>query len=198
MPVGVSPQRGSPDPYLADVHVQPSLDFCCLTDPSDIARLRDAVRRCVQLFEHPSFSGLLAARVSPTDEDLADDESLDAWLQQKVGVAGHVSVTCKMGPDSNPMAVVDQYCKVHGLQGLRVVDASSMPDIVPGQHKCHHHHDGGAGRRLHTRGPIEACSSKTKAKVYEVVSKCLYGGVQLGCPASQLLLGQHPPATRGG
>ena len=114
----------------ADVHVQPSLDFCCLTDPRDIGRLRDAVRRCVQLFEQPSFSGLLAARVSPTDEDLADGESLDDWLQQKVGVAGHVSVTCKMGPDSDPMAVVDQCCKVHGLQGLRVVDASSMPDIV--------------------------------------------------------------------
>ena len=114
----------------SDVHIRPHLDFRCLTDPRDTTRLRDAVRRCVQLFEHPSFNGLLAARVSPTDEDLADDGSLDAWLQQKVGVAGHVSVTCKMGPDSDPMAVVDQYCKVHGLQGLRVVDASSMPDIV--------------------------------------------------------------------
>ena len=114
----------------ADARVQPHLDFLFLTDPRDTARLRDAVRRCVQLFEHPSFSRLLSRRVSPTDEDLADDEALDAWIQQHVGVAGHVSVTCRMGPDSDPTAVVDQYCRVHGLQGLRVVDASVMPDIV--------------------------------------------------------------------
>ena len=114
----------------ADPHVQPDLDFRFLTDPKDTARLRDAVRRCVQLFEHPSFNPLLVGRASPTDQDLADDEALDAWIQQHVGVAGHVSVTCKMGPTSDPTAVVDQYCKVHGLQGLRVVDASVMPDIV--------------------------------------------------------------------
>jgi choline dehydrogenase len=35
-----------------------------------------------------------------------------------------------MGPDSDPMAVVDQYCKVYGLQGLRVADASVMPDVI--------------------------------------------------------------------
>ena len=35
-----------------------------------------------------------------------------------------------MGPSSDPMAVVDQYCKVHGIEGLRVVDASIMPDVV--------------------------------------------------------------------
>ena len=61
---------------------------------------------------------------------MANDDSLDAWIQRNAGIAGHTSVTCKMGPDSDPAAVVDQYCKVHGLDGLRVVDASVMPDIV--------------------------------------------------------------------
>jgi choline dehydrogenase len=42
----------------------------------------------------------------------------------------HISGTCKMGPSSDPMAVVDQYGKVYGLEGLRVADASIMPDLV--------------------------------------------------------------------
>jgi choline dehydrogenase len=114
----------------SDVSVQPQLDFRFLTDPRDTARFRDAVRRTVRIFEHPAFEDLLAERLSPTDDDLADDEALDAWLRQNAGIAGHTSVTCKMGPSSEPSAVVDQFCKVHGLVGLRVIDASVMPDIV--------------------------------------------------------------------
>ena len=119
----------------ADVTVQPHLDFRFLTDKRDLERYRDAVRRTVAIFDtergrHPGFDGLLAERLSPTDSDLASDEALDSWLQQNAGIAGHQSVTCKMGPASDPTAVVDQYCHVHGLEGLRVVDASVMPDIV--------------------------------------------------------------------
>ena len=114
----------------ADVAVQPRLDFRFLTDPRDLPRFRDAVRRSVRIFEHPAFAELLAERLSPTDADLADDDALDTWLQQNAGIAGHTSVTCKMGLASDPTAVVDQYCRVHGLDGLRVIDASAMPDIV--------------------------------------------------------------------
>ena len=114
----------------ADVSEQPHLDFRFLTDARDTARFRDAVRRTVAIFEHPAFADLLAERLSPADADLADDAALDVWLQQNAGIAGHASVTCKMGPASDPLAVVDQYCNVHGLDGLRVIDASAMPDIV--------------------------------------------------------------------
>ena len=114
----------------ADATVQPHLEFRFLTDPRDVARYRNAVRRTVEILQHPAFEGLLAERLSPSDADLADDESLEAWLQQNAGIAGHTSVTCKMGSASDPMAVVDQRCRVHGLDGLRVVDASVMPDIV--------------------------------------------------------------------
>ena len=114
----------------ADVGVQPNLDFRFLTDPRDLPRFRDAVRRTCEVFEHPVFADLLAERLSPTDADLADDDSLDAWLQQGAGIAGHASVTCKMGPSTDPLAVVDQYCNVHGLTNLRVIDAAVMPDIV--------------------------------------------------------------------
>ena len=44
--------------------------------------------------------------------------------------AQHISGTCKMGPSSDPLAVVDQYGKVYGVEGLRVIDASIMPDCV--------------------------------------------------------------------
>ena len=119
----------------ADVKVQPELDFRFLTDPRDVVRYRDAVRRTVAIFDtergrHPAFDGLLAERVSPSDADLSSDDALDNWLRMNAGVAGHQSVTCKMGPATDPKAVVDQYCHVHGLEGLRVVDASVMPDIV--------------------------------------------------------------------
>ena len=114
----------------ADVNEQPNLDFRFLTDPRDMVRYRDAVRRTVAIFDNHAFDGLLAERLSPSDADLESDDALDAWLQQNAGIAGHQSVTCKMGPASDPTAVVDQYCHVHGLDGLRVVDASVMPDIV--------------------------------------------------------------------
>ena len=113
-----------------DVTVQPKLDYRFLTDPRDRERLRSAVRRCVEIFEHTAFEGLLGERISPTDEALSDDDALDAWMQQNSGIAGHTTVTCKMGPASDPTAVVDQYCKVHGLEGLRVIDASVMPEIT--------------------------------------------------------------------
>ncbi len=113
-----------------DVNKQPNLDFRFLTDPRDLPRYRDAVRRTVAIFDNPAFDGLLAERLAPTDADLASDDALDSWLQQNAGIAGHQSVTCRMGPASDPTAVVDQFCHVHGIDGLRVVDASVMPDIV--------------------------------------------------------------------
>jgi choline dehydrogenase len=114
----------------ADPHVQPVLDYSYLTDPWDRERMRGAVRLCVWLSERPELKDLLVERLSPTDEDLASDEALDRWLLRNVGTQHHSSGTCKMGPASDPMAVVDQYCRVHGLKGLRVVDASVMPDVV--------------------------------------------------------------------
>ena len=114
----------------ADPYVQPALDYRLLSHPFDVERLRHAVRLAVQLAESSSFRHLLTARLAPSDADLASDAALDRWLLANVSTAHHLAGTCKMGPASDPMAVVDQHCRVHGLQGLRVVDASVMPDVV--------------------------------------------------------------------
>ncbi len=113
-----------------DPHVQPYLNYNYLEDPLDRQRLREGVRLCIQLLENRAFKDIVGRRTSPTDQDLASDDALDAWLQQNAKTPQHISGTCKMGPPADPMAVVDQYCHVHGLEGLRVVDASVMPNVV--------------------------------------------------------------------
>ena len=113
-----------------DPHVQPSLDYRYLSDAGDRERMRGAVRLAVELSERPELEGLLVERLAPTNEDLESDESLDRWMLATVSTQHHSSGTCKMGPASDPMAVVDQYGRVHGMEGLRVVDASIMPDVV--------------------------------------------------------------------
>ena len=84
----------------------------------------------VQLAEHESFRDIIQERIEPTDADLESDDSLDAWMKREVSTAQHISCTCKMGPSSDPLAVADQYGRVHGLEGVRVADASVMPRIV--------------------------------------------------------------------
>ena len=113
-----------------DPHAQPQLDYNYLADPWDRTRMRTAVRLCLDLAEKPSMREVLAERLSPTDADLASDDALDAWLLRNVNTQHHSSGTCKMGPDSDPMAVVDQYGRVRGLERLRVVDASIMPEVI--------------------------------------------------------------------
>ncbi len=114
----------------AQPRVQPRLDYTYLRDPFDRQRLREAVHIALQMAEHEAFREILADRIEPSDADLVSDETLDAWMMRTVKTSHHSSGTCKMGPASDPMAVVDQYGKVHGLDGLRVIDASIMPDCI--------------------------------------------------------------------
>ena len=108
----------------------PYLDFNLLDDPFDRARLREGVRVCADLFRHAAFDQIVDERVAPSDDVLRSDDALDSWMKREVVTAHHVSSTCKMGPSSDPMAVVDQFGRVYGVDGLRIVDASIMPDTV--------------------------------------------------------------------
>ncbi|MCH8988108.1 MAG: mycofactocin system GMC family oxidoreductase MftG [Chloroflexi bacterium] len=113
----------------ADPNVQPDLDYRFLEDASDRERLREAVRECVRLFENQRFKAVISGRIAPTEEEVGSDALLDSWIAGNLSIAGHTCGTCRMGPASDPDAVVDQWCRVRGVDGLRVIDASVMPEI---------------------------------------------------------------------
>ena len=113
-----------------DPNVQPFIDCRYLEEPWDRERMREGVRIALKLMDHETFRNIVDGLISPTEQDLASDEALDSWLMENVWIGQHLSGTCKMGPKTDPMAVVDQYCRVHGMEGLRVVDASVMPDVI--------------------------------------------------------------------
>jgi choline dehydrogenase-like flavoprotein len=113
----------------ADPRVQPSFHYGYLQDPNDRRRVREGLRLASRILASDAYTDVADYRIHPTDAILADDDALDLWIRQTVGTARHVSGTCKMGPDADPMAVVDQYCRVKGVQGLWVADASVMPRI---------------------------------------------------------------------
>tara|TARA_B100001105_G_scaffold127944_1_gene102577 strand:- start:24 stop:512 length:489 start_codon:yes stop_codon:yes gene_type:complete len=113
-----------------DPDEQPSLDYRYFEQEEDLRRLREAVRLCVSLGEHERFNDIIESRIEPTDEELASDEDLDTYMIREVTTGQHISGTCKMGPDSDDMAVVNQFGRVRGVQNLRIVDASIMPDCI--------------------------------------------------------------------
>ena len=113
-----------------DPDEQPSLDFHLLEDPEDLRRLREAVRIAVDLLKHSEFDEIIQNRIEPLDSDLYSDDSLNKWLLKEVTTGQHLTGTCKMGPSSDQMAVVDEELRVHGVEGLRVADASIMPNTV--------------------------------------------------------------------
>src|SRR5207247_1754074 len=117
-------RHASPDPA-----VQPEFNYRYLHHPSDARRVREGLRLAARLLESEVYGDVLDYRIHPAGDILANDDALDLWMRQTVGTARHVSGTCKMGPDADPMAVVDQYCRVKGIQGLWVADASVMPRI---------------------------------------------------------------------
>ena len=113
-----------------DINDQPELNYNYFAEEFDRQRSREGVRKCLELAEHEDFKDVLAERIEPLDSDLESDDALDNWMMREATTGQHISATCKMGPSDDPMAVVDQHGRVHGLEGLRVVDASIMPDCI--------------------------------------------------------------------
>lgn len=113
-----------------DPHVQPDLDYNYFAEEFDRSRQREAVRLIFDLLNHPAYQAISAEIVNLTKADLASDAALDAWILRNATTSHHTSSSCKMGPARDPLAVVDQFGKVHGLEGIRVADAAIMPDCI--------------------------------------------------------------------
>jgi choline dehydrogenase len=114
----------------ADPAASPRIDLNFLSHSEDLPRLRASVRLAAAVLEEPAFRALGAKRKAPSDRDLADDASLERWILENLANTFHTGCGARMGPNSDPTAVVDQYCRVRGVEGLRVIDLSIMPNII--------------------------------------------------------------------
>lgn len=114
----------------ADPQDEPLIDYRYLRSENDRRRLREAVRLCRRILAQPAFAPIVGDSVSPSASEFDSDDALDDWLLRSVFTTYHTSGSCKMGPANDPMAVVDQHCRVHGVENLRVVDLSICPDVV--------------------------------------------------------------------
>ena len=128
--VFVAESKGEITLTSTDPSEQPFLDFHLLESAEDRRRLRESVRMAASILEHPDFDSIIEERIDPPDSALESDVKLDEWLLKEVTTGQHLTGTCKMGPISDPLAVVDEYLNVHGVNGLSIADASIMPNTV--------------------------------------------------------------------
>ncbi|SON58252.1 Choline dehydrogenase [Hartmannibacter diazotrophicus] len=115
----------------ADPTEQPKIFFNYLSHPDDKDEMRACVRLTREIFAQKAFDRWRGREIQP-GESVVTDEAIDNFIAHSVESAYHPSCTCKMGEVSDPAAVVDRDAKVHGIEGLRVVDSSIMPSITTG------------------------------------------------------------------
>jgi choline dehydrogenase len=125
-----SNSRGSVRITSADPHAHPALRFNYLSTEEDRQEWLQAVRCARDILNKPAFDEFNGGEISPGKSVETDAEIL-RWVAKDAETALHPCGTCKMGRDD--MAVVDpDTMAVHGLAGLRVVDASAMPYLTNG------------------------------------------------------------------
>jgi choline dehydrogenase-like flavoprotein len=130
IPIAIRPgSRGrvyltSPDP-----HVAPAVDPNYLDDPQDLQTLLDGLRIARRILGASAFASLNGVEVLP-GAHVTDEQELSEHVRNTAVSVHHPSSTCRMGVD--PLAVVDPQLRVHGLEGLRVADASVFPRVVAG------------------------------------------------------------------
>ncbi|MGE6301816.1 choline dehydrogenase [Serratia liquefaciens] len=124
-----SPSRGRVQVKSKDPRQHPSILFNYMATEQDWQEFRDAIRVTREIMAQPALDEYRGREISPGPE-VQTDEQLDAFVREHAETAFHPSCSCKMGEDE--MAVVDGQGRVHGMEGLRVVDASIMPLIITG------------------------------------------------------------------
>ena len=102
-----------------------------LEDRADVATLRFGLREARRIIAMPALARYAGTELSP-GPSVASDDQLEAFIRANVATTYHPVGTCKMGPRHDPMAVVDSRLRVHGVEGLRIADASIMPNIIGG------------------------------------------------------------------
>jgi choline dehydrogenase len=113
----------------SDPTMSPSILFNYLQDPQDRVDLRASVRLTREILAQPALDLLRGPEISP-GAHVQSDAEIDAYIRHGVETCYHPVGTCRMGLSND--SVVDTQCRVHGIAGLRVVDASVMPSIVSG------------------------------------------------------------------
>jgi choline dehydrogenase len=116
----------SPDPTK-----HPLIDANYLAERKDLDTLIDGVKMGRDILAQSGLDPYRAGEFQP-GAAVKTDAEIKQWIRAKSETIYHPVGTCKMGPDNDPMAVVDNQCRVRGIQGLRVVDASVMPTLVGG------------------------------------------------------------------
>ena len=115
----------------SDPRKPPSILFNYMASKGDREEMRAAVRLTREIFAQKAFDPYRGPELAPGPKVRSDAE-IDAFVRAKGESAYHPCGTCKMGVESDPMAVVDDQARVRGVERLRVVDASIMPSIVSG------------------------------------------------------------------
>ena len=115
--------------HSSDPADRPAAHFNYLSDPWDLKELVEAVKKAEEICAQPAFDPFRGERIYPTP-DIQSDREIAQWVRATSSTDYHPCGTCRMGSDDD--AVVDGEMRVHGMEGLRVVDASVMPDVVSG------------------------------------------------------------------
>ena len=121
--------RGSLGLVSADPLEPPRITANYLSHPEDITVMLKAIKLSRKILKQTGFDHYRGKEVFPGKE-VQTDEQLEAFIRRKAESIYHPVGTCKMGHDD--LAVVDDRLRVHGVKGLRVVDASIMPTLVGG------------------------------------------------------------------
>lgn len=112
-----------------DASVPPVIDQNYLSSPADLEVLRQGVRIAHRVFHQPAFNAYRGDELEP-GADAESDQQTDAYIRSHAEADYHSAGTCRMG--SGESAVVDAQLRVHGIEGLRVADASIMPCLIGG------------------------------------------------------------------